>query len=440
MNDTWRDFVSSDGFQQACSHRSNRHFDPASVRDGDVVYHRYHWREYFRHTHPRIQAPYVLVSNFHDRNIDQAFPGVEDETLVHFYANNVSVDHPKITCIPHGIKQGSLKAIPAELPQRRDILCYLNCTPNHADRRWLYEHLSAADWCVVRPCDKLQQTSYWLDLFASRFVLCPRGNGEDTYRIWDSLFAGAIPVVKTSFLDYLFADLPVLVVQDWSDVTPQLLESCGIDYDGDWTKYPQLKNSWWFRRLNIAKRESQHKTWRDIKGHYSFHHVYVEQVKRAQDGDVFVELGAWMGTSACAMGELIRDSGKRITFYTVDHGLGSPELARTVKRIVQNGSTLWDELHLNIADCGLTKYVRPLRMDSALAAGRFADKSVSFVFIDANHSEESVSRDIAAWLPKVKPGGVLAGHDWPWKSVQAGVRQHIAEPVIDGSSWIQLVG
>ncbi len=46
------------------------------------------------------------------------------------------------------------------------------------------------------------------------------------------------------------------------------------------------------------------------------------------------------------------------------------------------------------------------------AAKDFADESFDLVFIDADHSEEWVLRDLAAWLPKVRAGGVIAGHDY----------------------------
>lgn len=41
----------------------------------------------------------------------------------------------------------------------------------------------------------------------------------------------------------------------------------------------------------------------------------------------------------------------------------------------------------------------------------FTDKSFDLVYIDADHSYQNVSNDITAWLPKVKPNGVLCGHD-----------------------------
>ena len=50
--------------------------------------------------------------------------------------------------------------------------------------------------------------------------------------------------------------------------------------------------------------------------------------------------------------------------------------------------------------------------DSVEAAAEVADGSVDFVYIDADHTYNSVKRDIDAWLPKVKPGGVIGGHDF----------------------------
>lgn len=42
----------------------------------------------------------------------------------------------------------------------------------------------------------------------------------------------------------------------------------------------------------------------------------------------------------------------------------------------------------------------------------FEDESVDMVFIDADHSYEGVRADIDSWMPKVKTGGVISGHDY----------------------------
>jgi predicted O-methyltransferase YrrM len=53
-----------------------------------------------------------------------------------------------------------------------------------------------------------------------------------------------------------------------------------------------------------------------------------------------------------------------------------------------------------------------VRTTSVEAAKQFEDESLDFVFIDANHQEKFVTEDINAWYPKVRPGGILSGHDY----------------------------
>ncbi len=57
-------------------------------------------------------------------------------------------------------------------------------------------------------------------------------------------------------------------------------------------------------------------------------------------------------------------------------------------------------------------------------ADQIEDATLDFVFIDADHSEQGVSRDIETYKTKVKPGGYVMGHDFDWQSVRAGIKQH----------------
>src|SRR5690606_5275623 len=52
-----------------------------------------------------------------------------------------------------------------------------------------------------------------------------------------------------------------------------------------------------------------------------------------------------------------------------------------------------------------------IRMTSEQFAPFVQDESLAFCYIDGDHREEMVRRDIALWWPKIKPGGILAGHD-----------------------------
>lgn len=54
-------------------------------------------------------------------------------------------------------------------------------------------------------------------------------------------------------------------------------------------------------------------------------------------------------------------------------------------------------------------FIKELSVD---ASKEFEDGELDFVYIDANHSEPYVSQDIEAWTPKVRKGGIVAGHDY----------------------------
>lgn len=60
------------------------------------------------------------------------------------------------------------------------------------------------------------------------------------------------------------------------------------------------------------------------------------------------------------------------------------------------------------------------RMTSIEAAPKIADYSLDFVYIDARHDYASVLEDLEAWYPKVRPGGIVAGHDYLDGQLPAG--------------------
>lgn len=73
---------------------------------------------------------------------------------------------------------------------------------------------------------------------------------------------------------------------------------------------------------------------------------------------------------------------------------------------------------------------RIVREPSVVAAASFAERSLDFVYIDAAHDIESVREDIAAWYPRVRPGGILAGHDYldgPLGGMTCGVKSAVDE-------------
>jgi GR25 family glycosyltransferase involved in LPS biosynthesis len=137
---------------------------------------------------------------------------------------------------------------------------------------------------------------------------------------------------------------------------------------------------------------------------FSYPNLYQEIVRKFPSNSKFVEIGSWKGKSSAFMAVEIANSHKNIEFYCVDTWKGSEEH----KDI--NEDYLYKEFISNMSP--IEKYYTPLRMTSIEAAKTFEDCSLDFVFIDASHKYEDVKNDIIAWLPKVKAGGVIAGHDY----------------------------
>lgn len=80
------------------------------------------------------------------------------------------------------------------------------------------------------------------------------------------------------------------------------------------------------------------------------------------------------------------------------------------------------------------------RAPSEAAAARFADASLDFVYLDADHGYAAVRRDLELWTPKLRPGGVLAGDDYAFaRCPEGGPRRAVAEAVAAGAlEWISL--
>ena len=73
--------------------------------------------------------------------------------------------------------------------------------------------------------------------------------------------------------------------------------------------------------------------------------------------------------------------------------------------------------------------LKVLRMYSHEAAATFPDGFFDYVYIDADHTYEGVQQDIAAWAPKVRSGGLLAGHDYTEYTSKTGAKFGVVQAV-----------
>lgn len=175
--------------------------------------------------------------------------------------------------------------------------------------------------------------------------------------------------------------------------------------------------------------------YKDIQGWFDNEKLYQIALDSISESGHFVEVGAWKGKSAFYMMELIDRSNKDIKFDVVDMWVGTEETDNA--GYAKDRDTLYQQFINNMMKWN-NKYT-PLKMSSVEASKQYEDNSLDFVYIDANHSYESVLEDIISWYPKVKKGGILAGDDYNegWPGVMRAVNEQFPKSVfVPNNGWM----
>lgn len=152
---------------------------------------------------------------------------------------------------------------------------------------------------------------------------------------------------------------------------------------------------------------------------------------------VGVEVGVWRGDTAFAL----LDAFPGLKLIGVDHWQVQP----FVKKDKRTGDAPYCDDHLLAAAkalvvSGVTYYSGRLEIITASsldAARACAPRSVDFIFLDADHRTQSVIDDYKAWLPALRAGGAMLGHDANWHSVQEALKS-IGETfeLLPGNVWM----
>ena len=160
---------------------------------------------------------------------------------------------------------------------------------------------------------------------------------------------------------------------------------------------------------------------------FSYKNLYGDMVRKFPSGSVFIEIGSWKGKSSAFMATEIANSKKYIDFYCIDTWDGSIEH--------QNDFSVSDLYNIFLNNMEpLKDYYKHIKTSSLQAAQTFENESVDFVFVDGSHTYQDVKNDILAWLPKIKKGGILAGHDYNveyWYDLTRAVNDTLTPFVVD---------
>ena len=139
-----------------------------------------------------------------------------------------------------------------------------------------------------------------------------------------------------------------------------------------------------------------------------------------------VEIGSWKGRSTRALADHTHG-----VVFAVDTWAGSDEEAHHRELAGHDPWWLSEEFRQNLCDHLASQRVIMVRQPSLVAARSImSGLRFDMVFIDAEHTYESVRADIAAWRGLVAPGGLLCGHDYggPWVGVTHAVNEAFPHP------------
>jgi hypothetical protein len=195
-----------------------------------------------------------LITHESDYPINESVFKLKPNCISKWYGINVNYKNKDLIPLPLGLANDycpiTLKINQLKREQTPEKLLYINhrIHNNIEDREWLYNFFETNNWCTVDVPD-LSLDLYKKRLDMHKFILCPKGNGIDTHRLWESLYHGIIPIVESHVHYDCLEYLPALVVASFKEITKEFLELKFDSIKKSNYNLDKLKVSWWIEQI-----------------------------------------------------------------------------------------------------------------------------------------------------------------------------------------------
>jgi len=206
---------------------------------------------------PRINFPFILITHNSDHPVNN-IALLENKYLIKWYGMNCHIKHPKLQPIPigianeewaHGNKEALVKVMEKTTVKKSMVYCNFNLATN---MKYRLKALNELQHCSFIAYD-FSQHNYeeYLTILASySFTISPPGNSIDCHRIWESIYVGTIPIILKHTAMESFYDLPVVVIDNWTDLTEAFLEKKYQEIVG--RTYPAKHDFLWYKKMILA--------------------------------------------------------------------------------------------------------------------------------------------------------------------------------------------
>lgn len=205
-------------------------------------------------------------------DIDKFYDIINNNKIIKWYSVNCLESlHPKFSLIPIGLNYhcdaiwNNISVLTQETMlqtvrnnsqhfSKRIHLCYSNFhfsfyTQFGNARQQAINNINPN--LVFYENNKVSKQETYINQSKYSFVLSPLGHGMDCHRTWEALILGCIVIVQSSPLDSLYKDLPVLIINKWSDITEELLKNTINAFENKKFLYEKLTLNYWINKIKI---------------------------------------------------------------------------------------------------------------------------------------------------------------------------------------------
>lgn len=238
--------------------------DPQEVKAGDIVFARAPGA-FLEKVHPHIKNPYIFISHgdVNDAFKDAYVPYLNDSNIIAWFGIHPTLTvHPKFFPIPLGViarthsqgekQKGTHKSLSYFRSMKKDKLIYINFVdPHRKDRQLCRRMFADKPFCLVG--DRKPWLEYMKEMAQCKFTLSPKGIGIDCYRTWEALLVGSIPVVKSSQLNGLYKDLPIVVIEKWEHLSEAFLNKKYKELTSKRYTIGKLYMEYWYNEIQTVR-------------------------------------------------------------------------------------------------------------------------------------------------------------------------------------------
>ena len=215
---------------------------------------------------PHLDDRFVLISHNSDHGVDERYrTALDDPRIVHWYAQNTLIQHPKLTPLPIGVANaqwghGDLRALVSAAnahrgPPRDVIYVNFDVRTNPSVRVPLLQALEPLS--IVWKAPALPFAAYLADMASCRWAISPPGNGVDCHRTWEALYLGIVPIVqKTASGAGLHDGLPIIQLPDLADLDSPALQAAEHQVEGGRAQLERIRMSYWRGRVAQSVEEA----------------------------------------------------------------------------------------------------------------------------------------------------------------------------------------